>query len=120
MSSRARGLKETVGEVHIDTGTQLKQVLIDTLQLELTPGQLTGNTLLLENGLGLDSVDVLNVVLALEATFHFKIGMNEVTREAFSDVAHLVQLVQKKQGVLESVPSDEGGRATADGTVPLV
>ena len=52
---------------------QLKQLIIDKLGLEdITPADIGDNTALFaDDGLGLDSVDALELGLAIQKTFNF-------------------------------------------------
>jgi acyl carrier protein len=45
-------------------------------------------------GLGLDSVDALELVVALEKEFGIKIKSQELEREVFSSVASLSQFIE--------------------------
>ena len=53
-------------ERRIGLTQSVKDVLIHTLNLELTPDQIDNDTLLFGSGIGLDSIDALQLVVGLE------------------------------------------------------
>jgi acyl carrier protein len=73
---------------------RIKRLIIDSLHLEgMTPEMIDDEAPLFGEGLGLDSVDALELVVALEKEFGIKIKSNELGREVFSSVAALAQFV---------------------------
>jgi acyl carrier protein len=52
----------------------IKQAIIRSLRLPMTPDQIGDDTPLFGEGLGLDSIDVLELVLELERSFGVTIG----------------------------------------------
>ena len=81
------------------TRQRIKQVLVESLNLEgTTPGSIGDDTPLWgEEGLGLDSVDALELVVALEQEYGFKIESEEIGQETLSTVARLEAFVEKLQ-----------------------
>jgi acyl carrier protein len=77
------------------TAQRIKRLLIDKLHLEgLTPEGIADEMPLFGEGLGLDSVDALELVVALEREFSLRIQSHEVGREAFASVAALAAYVE--------------------------
>jgi acyl carrier protein len=77
------------------TAQRIKRLLIDKLHLEgLTPEGIADDMPLFGEGLGLDSVDALELVVALEREFSLRIQSHEVGREAFASVAALAAYVE--------------------------
>ena len=80
--------------------TQIKQMIIDSLGLEditiediATDAPLFGN-----EGLGLDSVDALELGLALQKTFGFQLdGEKDNLRNHFASVQTLADFVRTRQ-----------------------
>ena len=64
---------------------QLKQLIIDKLGLEdITPADIGDNTALFaDDGLGLDSVDALELGLAIQKTFNFPMENDAQTLAAW-------------------------------------
>lgn len=60
----------------------------------LPPGSITAETSLRDGGLELDSIDILEVVVAIEHHFQVKVGDAEVAREHFRDIGKIASYVQ--------------------------
>ena len=74
--------------------TRIKQLIVDALHLEgLAPRDIADDAPLFGEGLGLDSVDALELVVALEKEFGVRIQSHEVGREAFASVRTLAAFV---------------------------
>lgn len=77
---------------------RMKRVLVESLMLEgLTPEEIGDDEPLFGEGLGLDSVDALELVLGIEQEFGVKIGNDEMDRSAFRTVASLSEFVERMQ-----------------------
>lgn len=75
---------------------QLKELVVETLMLQVGPSDIADDQLLFGPGsLGLDSVDALQLVVALEKTFGFKIADSAAAREILRSVASIVEALQK-------------------------
>lgn len=67
-----------------------KQLIIDSLQLDgVTPEAIGDDDPLFGDGLGLDSVDALELVVAIEKRMGVKIQPHEAGREVFASAASL-------------------------------
>lgn len=76
---------------------RLKTLIVDALHLEgMDPRTITDDSPLFGEGLGLDSVDALELVVALEKEFQIKIQSHEVGKEAFASVDALATFVQSR------------------------
>lgn len=74
----------------------IKQLIVSKLHLEgMTPADIADDAPLFGEGLGLDSVDALELVVALEKHFGVKIQSHEVDRSLFSSVAALAEFVSR-------------------------
>jgi acyl carrier protein len=73
---------------------RVKRLIVDNLHLDgLTPEMIDTEAPLFGDGLGLDSVDALELVVAVEKEFGIKIKSNEIGREVFSSVATLSRFI---------------------------
>ncbi len=73
---------------------RVKRLIVDNLHLDgLTPEMIDEQAPLFGEGLGLDSVDALELVVAVEKEFGIKIKSNEIGREVFSSVASLARFI---------------------------
>lgn len=78
---------------------QLKALIIRVLLLEgVTPTDITDDGPLFGEGLGLDSVDALELAIHIEETFGVKIPEDGSTRSAFHSVASLAAYIGQARG----------------------
>jgi len=76
---------------------RLKELLIERLKFEdMTPDDIGDDEPLFEGGLGLDSIDALEIVVMLESEFGLKIKNESSARESFRSIATLAQFVNEK------------------------
>ncbi len=73
---------------------RIKRLIVDSLNLEgMKPEMIDDQVPLFGDGLGLDSVDALELVVALEKEFGIKIKSQEIGREVFSSVSTLSEFI---------------------------
>ena len=79
--------------------TEIKQLIIDALGLEdISTQDIGDDQTLFGEGLGLDSVDALELGLAIQKNYGIKIDADATdTRDHFSSVASLAAFVTAKQ-----------------------
>ena len=81
----------------LETPTRIKRLIVDSLHLEgIQPEMIEDEAPLFGEGLGLDSVDALELVVALEKEFGIKIKSQEMGREVFSSVSSLSQFIEAR------------------------
>ncbi len=78
---------------------ELKQLIIDSLDLEdVALADIDTDAPLFGEGLGLDSIDALELGLAIKKRFDVKLEANsEATREHFYSVATLAKFIESQQ-----------------------
>lgn len=82
--------------------TRVKQLIIDRLQLEgMTPTDIDDAAPLFGDGLGLDSIDALELVIGIEKAFGVRIQDEDVGAKAFASVNSLVEFMRSR-GVNEN------------------
>ena len=76
---------------------ELKQLIIESLALEdVTPADIDSEAALFVEGLGLDSIDALELAMALEERYSVKIGDDpEKNQEIFASVRNLAAFVDE-------------------------
>lgn len=87
-----------------DLKRKLKELLIERLKFEdMTPEDIPDDEPLFEGGLGLDSIDALEIVVMLESEFGLKIKNEASARQYFRSISSLAQLVEERslQGQLK-------------------
>ncbi|HEX3553771.1 MAG TPA: phosphopantetheine-binding protein [Thermoanaerobaculia bacterium] len=77
------------------TSDRIKRLIVESLHLEgMRPEMIEDEAPLFGEGLGLDSVDALELVVALEKEFDIKIKSQEIGREVFSSVSTLSEFIE--------------------------
>ena len=78
---------------------QIKTIMVENLMLQVTAAEIGDDQLLFGPGsLGLDSVDALQLVVALDKNFGLKIPDPGAAKEILQSVNTIAEAVQKKQG----------------------
>jgi acyl carrier protein len=78
--------------------TELKDKIISTLSLlDVTPEDINEDEPLVGGGIGIDSIDILELVLMLEKDYGVKIETKEVGVKAFASLRALAQFVQENR-----------------------
>lgn len=77
-----------------DLKQRLKELLIERLKFEdMTPEDIGDDEPLFAGGLGLDSIDALEIVVMLESEFGIKVKNESSARDYFKSVSTLADLV---------------------------
>jgi len=80
-----------------DLRGRIKQTIVNRLKLEMDPSDIGDSDPLFGEGLGLDSIDALELVLGVEQEFGVKIEDEEVGAQALASVESLADFVAAKQ-----------------------
>jgi len=77
----------------------LKQMIIETLKLEeISQDDIDDDAPLFKDGLGLDSIDALELVVAIENIFNVVIEDEDVGKKAFASIRSLAAFIQAAYG----------------------
>ncbi len=81
------------------TETEVAQLLIEVLNLEdIEANDIQPDELLFGDGLGLDSIDALEIALALSQTYGVQMkAEEETTRNAFATLKALAEYIEKNK-----------------------
>jgi acyl carrier protein len=80
-----------------DLKLELKQLLISTLKLEdVTPETIDDAAPLFGDGLGLDSIDALELAVTLERRYRISIPDAKVAKEAFASIDALAAFISQQ------------------------
>jgi acyl carrier protein len=76
---------------------KIKELIIERLQLEgMTPEEIEDGAPLFGEGLGLDSIDALELVIGIEKVFGVRIQDEEVGAKAFASVNAMVDFLRAR------------------------
>ncbi len=71
-------------------------ILTEELDANLRREDITDEVPLYDGGLGLDSISIINFIVALENSFDISFDETEINAQLFSNVATLIGFVQQK------------------------
>jgi acyl carrier protein len=77
---------------------QVKEAIVRCLRLPLAPQDIADDVPLFGEGLGLDSIDALELVLELERAFGVKISDEQLGRRVLRSVNTIVELIEQAKG----------------------
>lgn len=81
---------------------ELKRHIIDTLELEdVTPEQIETEAPLFREGLGLDSIDAVELVVMIEKNYGIKMKKMATARAAFQSVRTLADFITQNRPASE-------------------
>ena len=79
------------------TVEKIKKILVEDLNLEgLTPGDIDENALLFGEGLGLDSLDAVELVVIVQKHFGIDIQNMEEAKNAFQSINKLASYIEER------------------------
>jgi acyl carrier protein len=73
---------------------QIKEAIVRSLRLKMSPSEIEDAIPLFGEGLGLDSIDALELVLELERTFGVRIEDEEVGNRVLRSVNSIAEFVE--------------------------
>lgn len=80
-----------------DLRRKLKELLIERLKFEdMSPDDIPDDEPLFGGGLGLDSIDALEIVVMLESEFGIKVKNETTARDSFRSISTLANYVEQK------------------------
>jgi len=77
---------------------KLKEIIVDELDVDQTMESIDENESLFEDGIGLDSVVIMEFIVMIEEVFQFKFSEDELNIESFGSLAALGNVIAKKKG----------------------
>ncbi|HEY0714754.1 MAG TPA: phosphopantetheine-binding protein [Polyangia bacterium] len=85
---------------------RVRALLIASLDLRRAPDEIDPDTALFGTGLGLDSVDAVEIIIALETEFNVKISDESLRRSVLVSVSSLVDAVMTADSTAGVVPQE--------------
>jgi acyl carrier protein len=84
-------------EAHARLKTELKQALVRGLRLPIAPEEIDDHAPLFGEGLGLDSIDVLELVLELERSFGVQIRDEATGAKVLQSIETIAEFVSTRR-----------------------
>jgi acyl carrier protein len=75
---------------------QLKEIIVKKLDVNLTLDEIDENVSLYEDGLGLDSIAIVDLIVTIEKDFSIAIEDEELNADLFKNLSTLAEFIQKK------------------------
>jgi acyl carrier protein len=85
---------------------QIKDVLVKSLRLPIPPSEIRDEAPLFGEGLGLDSIDALEIVLAIERDFGVTIGDEQTAKRVLQSVNAIAEYIEERRGEHGHTPCD--------------
>ena len=80
---------------------RIKEVIVEALDLQVYPEEISDDESLFGGGMGLDSTATLEIIFAVEEAFDIEVDDEELRIELFDSVSTLTQYVEQKLVDLE-------------------
>lgn len=95
--------------------SELRNIIIHVANLQqVDPLSIDRNATLLKGGLGLDSIDLLELIVTLEKKYGLKLRNDEQGRAALSSLASLVDFVSRElEGTTAATTSDSHSQSNS-------
>lgn len=76
---------------------EVKATIVEALNLNITPSDIGDDVLLFEGGIGLDSIDGLELLVAIERRFDIEIDDSDLGGDVIKSVHSLVDFIERKK-----------------------
>ncbi len=81
-------------DVQESLASQVKAAIVRCLRMPIKPEEIEDEMLLFDEGLGLDSIDALEIVLELQRSFGVEIGDEQVGKRVLRNVRTIVEFIE--------------------------
>jgi acyl carrier protein len=75
---------------------RIKELIVRSLRLTIPPSQIADDIPLFREGLGLDSIDALELVLEIERQFGVTVGDEQLGKRVLYSVDAIAQFIQER------------------------
>jgi len=85
---------------------EIKELIVKSLRLTIAPSQIADDIPLFRDGLGLDSIDALELVLEIERRFGVTIGDEDLGKRVLRSVDSIAEFIREhRPGRVEAGPT---------------
>lgn len=75
---------------------KLKDIILNDLDINVNEGEIQDNVSLYEDGIGLDSISIVNFIVLIESKFNISFTENEMDYNMFSSLDNLAAIISRK------------------------
>lgn len=94
----ATGVVETEGVALLSDELELAQLIVTTLNLDINPADIDPDAPLYGEGLGLDSIDILEISLAISKKYGVKLRSDSAdNRQTFRSLRSLCRYIRERR-----------------------
>jgi len=79
--------------------SQIKTALVRCLKMPIAPEEIADDMPLFGQGLGLDSIDALEIVLELQRSFHVVVSDEQMGQRVLRNVKSIAQFIEQQRGM---------------------
>jgi acyl carrier protein len=97
------GMEHTLTEI-AEVVEQIKQILIEDLELRLVAAQIPDDSSLLERGLALDSILIAELIARIENRFGFQFDDRVLETRLFDNLSDLAAFVHRERLAVNQAP----------------
>jgi len=76
--------------------SKLKEIIAYDLDVNISMDEIRDDISLYEDGVGLDSITIVNFIVLIEEKFDFKFGDNEINASLFSCLNNLAEFINAR------------------------
>jgi len=76
---------------------QVKAAIVRCLRMPISPDEIGDDVALFGQGLGLDSIDALELVLELQRSFHVVVSDEQIGQRVLGSVRTIVQFIEEQR-----------------------
>lgn len=75
---------------------QLKEIIINKLDINISKSEIKNDVSLFEDGIGLDSIAIVQFIVLIEEHFKFKFQDNDISLDLFKNLDNLSDFIKNK------------------------
>ncbi|HTK28628.1 MAG TPA: phosphopantetheine-binding protein [Vicinamibacterales bacterium] len=84
-------------DAHQTLADEVKAAIVRCLRMPITPAEIADEMPLFDEGLGLDSIDALEIVLELQRSFGVEIADEQVGKRVLGSVRTIVEFIESRR-----------------------
>ena len=75
---------------------KLKGIIANDLDVDIKPEDIRDDVSLYEDGIGLDSITIVNLIVIIESRLHINFEGDEINARSFGSINNLAELIASK------------------------